>query len=251
MFVGWNRKTKTFKHKEWLTDPLLGLYSSIKRTITEEIKNDPYIDTVFIKNFYPQPHRETIKDMAWCIERSYVDWDFIQSLKRGELEKASVYKNLDKIKTTTPPADFKATMEEMTNLVGIATATEEDPVNKPVELIKYWTRDRLIMVANQAVVIRDSDNPFEHGELPYVEAKDYPLDKEFYAISDVDLLMPTQDIINDIARLSLDNFEDQLNTSYIVDENAGVNPDDFISRPSGLIWTKDVNKIKPLTKQRD
>lgn len=248
MYTGWRKKSRTFTQKEYIQNALLGLVGSVKVKRTEDIVNDPYIDTVFIKNFYPQPHKECVKDMGWCIERAFVDWDFIQSLKNAGIEKNSVWKNLDGIKESKSPSDYKSVMEEMNTLVGIASATTEDPINKPVELLKYWRTDRLVIVANRKVVIRDSDNPFEHGEIPYDDAKDYPLDKEFYAISDVDLLIPLQDICNDMTNYRLDNLVDLINTSYIASRNKGINPDDIISRPSGVIWSDDTTGIAPIAK---
>lgn len=104
----------------------------------------------------------------------------------------------------------------------------------------------MIIVANKKVIIRDTDNPFDHGEIPYSEAKDYPLDKEFYAISDVDLLCPLQDKINDITNLRLDNIFNIINNMYIAQKEQGIKSDDFISRPNGIIWSDDVNAVKPL-----
>jgi len=136
----------------------------------------------------------------------------------------------------------------MNNLVGISTGATEDPINKPVELIKYWREDRCIIVANKKVVIRDTNNPFEHGEIPYVDAKNYPLDKEFFGISDVDLLIPLQEICNDMTNFRLDNLVDLINTSYIAKRNSGINPDDIISGPSRVIWSDDVTAIVPQAK---
>ena len=75
MFTGWQKKTKTYRQKEWLNDPILGLIGSVDVKRTEDIVNDPFVDTVFIKNFYPQPHKETIKECSWVIERAFMDWE--------------------------------------------------------------------------------------------------------------------------------------------------------------------------------
>jgi len=248
MYTGWQKKTKTWTQKEYIQNQLIGLVGSVNVKRTEDIVNDPFIDTVFIKNFYPQPHKECIKDMSWCIERAFVDWDFIQKLKANGGEKDKVWKNLDKIKDSKAPSDYKSVMEEMNTLVGIASSVSEDPINKPVELRKYWRNDRLVIVANGSVVIRDTGNPFDHSEIPYDDAKDYPLDKEFYAISDVDLLMPLQDICNDMTNYRLDNLVDLINTSYIASRNKNINADDIVSRPSGIIWSDDTTGIVPIVK---
>jgi hypothetical protein len=132
--------------------------------------------------------------------------------------------------------------------VNIGTSVGVDPINKPIELIKYWREDRCIIIANGKVVIRNTENPFDHSEIPYDDAKNYPLDKEFFGISDVDLMIPLQDMCNDMTNLRLDNLVDQINTSYIADRNKGINPDDIISRPSGVVWADDVNSIVPIQK---
>ncbi len=248
MNVGWRKETKEWVQKEWIQDPLLGLAGSVDVKRVEDIINDPMIETVFIKNFYPQPHKESVKDCGWCFERAFVDWDYIQSLKSKGLEEKGVYKNLEEIKKTRPPSEYKQVMEEMNTLVGIATSTQEDPINKPVELLKYWKKDRVILEANRKVIIRDTGNPFQHCEIPYIDAKNYPLEKEFYGISDVELLIPLQDIINDITNLRLDNLIDLVNTSYIAKKHSGINADEIQSGPSRVIWSDDVGAIVPLQK---
>ncbi|RKY40920.1 MAG: hypothetical protein DRP85_07565, partial [Candidatus Makaraimicrobium thalassicum] len=245
MYTGWKKQTRKYTSREWITDPILGMVGSVNVRRTETLHNDPYIDTVFIKNFYPQPYKETIKDMSWCIERAYVDWEYIQKLKSQGIE-GDVYKNLDKIKSTALPSGYKPVMNEMNTLVGISSSARQDPINKPVELLKYWRNDRIVILANRSVIIRDTPNPFQYGEIPYTDAKDYPLDKEFYAISDIDLLMPLQDKANDITNIRLDNLLQIVNRMFVAKRNSGINPDDFISRPSGVIWSDDINAVKPL-----
>lgn len=248
-YNGWRKKTKKYKQTEWIFDDALGAFGSLKVQRERVLMNDPYFDTVYIKNCYPQPHKESIRDMGWFIERTYTDWDNILKLKAMGAEAKGVYKNLDMIKESTLPSSYKSTFEEMNSLVGIATAHEQDPINKPVVIDKYWREDRLIMVANEKVLIRNSDNPFEHGEIPYVEAKDYPLDKEFFAISDVDMLIPLQDRINDITNLRIDNIFQAVNNMYIAMKGRGIDADDVVSRPFGIIWTEDLNAIKPLERK--
>jgi hypothetical protein len=248
VYTGWKKKTKTFNRKEWVTDPLLGMIGSVNVKQTEDVINDPFIDTVFIKNCFPQPHKESIKDSSWFIERAFVDWEFIQSLKSKGLEENGVYKNLDEIKKTKTPSDYDNVAQEMNDLIGISMEASKDPINKPVELLKYWREDKCIIVANKRVVIRNTDNPFDHKEIPYVDQKNYHLDKEFFGISDVDLLIPLQDVCNDMTNFRLDNLVDLINTSYVAGRNKGINPDDVIAGPSRIIWSDDVNAIVPLNK---
>lgn len=247
VYAGWKKKTKTFTRKEWMVDPLLGMVGSIPVKRKEDVINDPFIDTIFIKNCFPQPHKESIKESDWFIERAYVDWEFIQKLKNSGLD-GNVYKNLDEIKKTSIPSDYSNVAEEMNDLIGVSTTATKDPINKPVELLKYWREDRCIIVANRKVVIRDTENPFDHKEIPYTDAKNYPLDKEFFGISDVDLLIPLQDVVNDMTNFRLDNLVDLINTSYVAQRGKGINPDDVIAGPSRIVWSDDINAIKDLKK---
>jgi hypothetical protein len=249
MYTGWKKKVKEYVRKEYINDPLFGLIGAVNVKHKEDIINDPWIDTVFIKNFFPQPYKENVTDMDWCIERCYVDWNYILKLKRSGGEDNGIWKNLDAIKTSAISSDYKSVIQEMSSLVGIGADAPEDPINKPVELLKYWRDDRVIILANRKVIIRDSENPFAHNEKPYVDGKDYPLDKEFYAIGEVELLMPLQDRVNDFTNLRIDNLYQTINHMYVVNRNAKVNPDDLISRPNGVVWSDDHNGVVPLIKK--
>jgi hypothetical protein len=43
-----------------------------------------------------------------------------------------------------------------------------------VEIIERWSNDRLLVIANRTVVIRDEPNPFLHGKIPFVIATGSP-----------------------------------------------------------------------------
>lgn len=250
MYTGWNKVKQQYKEREWIGSPALGIVAPVLMRKERYTKNDPYVETVYLKNFFPEPHKESIEKMNWCVERQFVDWEFILKLKQAESQGFTGFKNLDKIKENSPSEEYKKTMEEMNSLVGLSTKTEEDMINKPVILYKYTRKDRLIVMANKKVIIYDGENPFYHGEIPYTDAKDYPLDKEFYGMGDVDLLMPLQDKVNDMTNLRLDNLIQMVNKMWIADKHAKINPDDLISRPNGIVWTNDMNGIRELP-QRD
>ncbi|MDO1767767.1 hypothetical protein Q2354_28065, partial [Escherichia coli] len=50
---------------------------------------------------------------------------------------------------------------------------QKDKHKNQVEILEYWEQDRLIVIANRSVVLRDTPNPFNHKQIPFVELDDY------------------------------------------------------------------------------
>ncbi len=70
-----------------------------------------------------------------------------------------------------------------------------------VELCEVWTRDRLVVIANNMTCIRDEENPFQHHELPFVIGTTMPnLTGSIETSSEVELIAGIQDDLWMIAK---------------------------------------------------
>jgi hypothetical protein len=113
--------------------------------------------------------------------------------KKGDY---GIYKNLDQITGPAPGATRDA---GRTNRL----------------IAEYWTRDRLIVVANHDVVIRDDENPYWHGDLPFVAMVLVPDLRRLEGISVVETIAPLQRALWRSAEQRLDMSEIVLNPPII------------------------------------
>ncbi len=246
--TGWWKQEKEFRYRKWNIDPYFGIVLGSEMVKEKKFAyNDPVIDTVPLENIFPDPYGEDIEDCRYVIERKIVDFDYLKALEKADDEDESKpYKNIDQLKGTqftgTPPHfDKLASVGETTGTSG------GDSTRNIVELLEYQEDDRFITVANRKVVIKPArTNPFFHLQKTYHMLKDYPLDKEFWAMGECDIMAALQDKSNDLENLKIDNLFQALNRMYVVQRNKNLKADQFVSRPYGLIWSDDVNAVKPL-----
>lgn len=243
----WWKQEKTYPYRRWHVDPYFRIVTGSemvkeKRTVYD----DPILDTVELENFYPDPYGEGIKDCRYVIERKIVDYDYLVTMqKQKDEEGKGIYENVEAVKDSR----FTGALPHFEKLSAVESGGGQPTGEgrKMVELLEYQEDDRFVTVANRKVLVRKPrDNPFWHLEKTYAMLKDYPLDKEFWAISTVEMLIPLQDKTNDLENLRIDNLVQALNRMYVVQRNKGLNADEFVSRPYGLIWSDDVNAVVPL-----
>lgn len=97
-----------------------------------------------------------------------------------------------------------------------------------IEVIEYWTNDRVISVANRNVVIQDEENPFKakarangeenpKGLMPFNWFRDYVDPSLFYAKGEVDFIADQQELLNDITNQNNDAITYTLNQMYTLD----------------------------------
>lgn len=173
---------------------------------------------------------------------------YIDELERFEVvdpetgEMLPKYKNLDKLKgdSASEPVQGvsviqgqqKTDKQEKDMLYG--STTPDDP--NQVEVIEYWTVDRVISVANRRVVIEDAENYYKTkdranqkkdgkkeediyptGILPFADARDYPDASLFYAKSEVDFIADQQEDLNDFSNQEKDAISFNLNQQKTLD----------------------------------
>ena len=117
-----------------------------------------------------------------------------------------------------------------------------------VEVLWYWAErpvDRLVILANQEV-IRDGDNPYTHKKLPFAVARDIKRVHHFYAKGEPELLESIQDEANTFRRMMIDRGHLDIDKMFMVSNKLGLDDEDTIARPHGIIPTDDMNSIKPV-----
>lgn len=161
------------------------------------------------------PSYSTIKN--WIQLRSYVTLNELENINDAARSKP-IYKNLDLLKqsilqTTSGGGDTRASnyIVKDLNIKGLQDYLGRDPTYKTIEIVRELRNERWITFApKHGVVIRDISNPYEHGQIPVVLNKYYPVDSDIYGLSEIEPLEKLQKALNAYICQNLDQLN--LNT---------------------------------------
>jgi hypothetical protein len=115
-----------------------------------------------------------------------------------QMQDAGVYRNVDLV--------------DVNRRVSSTSSESIDPAFKQetkgtVEVVEYWTCERLITVANRGVVLRDDPNPFWHGEIPFTVAVTIPELYTLNGISQVETIIDLAKALTRALNQRLDNAD--------------------------------------------
>jgi len=238
-------------------DPITGLPISIKQPAVEVLFDGPDLEIVPIYDFFPDwtvKRPGDVAAMRGCVHRTYKT---ITALRQN-----NNYKNVDEIEVSLQSKgnaawakpyysdEYKAQFDKLNdNVEGIKDEGE-------VEVWEYWGlfdpkkngefKEYLIVIANGDVVLRMEENFYDYKFKPFVACPNYSRETEFYGIPELLAVRSLIKEANTLRNARLDNINLSVNPMWIADRAAGINTKSLFSRPNGVIWTNDINGIKPL-----
>lgn len=222
------------------------LITKSNRVVDEEeiVRFDgPWLENVSDFNFHPDPYYPRIPEMRFAIRRRWADRATLklENENHERLTGEAKYKNLDKIprmKSGYVESIYQMDMGDdiaeamgWTNAYALnfnkyaATHGSYKIEDDLVQLIEYWDRDdRLVILANDETPIHDGENPFDDKELPFVAARCYVLDGQFWGMGYLHPNQRSQKALD--AHLNLIYRQGQLNILNVwgYDQHIGIDP---------------------------
>jgi hypothetical protein len=177
-----------------------------------------------VEDFLWDPTARRFDECAYVLARTY---ERVESLRK--FEEAGVYRNVDQVATNT-----RNTGTEGRRAAGLLQVKTEGLV----EVVEFWTRERLITVANQTVVLRDEPHLYDHGRLPFVLATIAP---DVRNVAGVGMIAMIQDIITALWRnlnQRIDNAQQMLSAVIGYDPEQVPNPSEVFKTWSGVYVPK-------------
>ena len=170
------------------------------KTKKEVFFDGPNFKPLVNRDCLPNPAYSTVKN--WFQYRDYITIQELENVNDAAKSKP-VYKNLDilmdKIRKEKKGGDMRSTNYQSKNL-SIGNKTDfmgRDEVFKTIEVITEYRADRWITFAPRyGVVIRDIPNPYDHGQIPIVMLKYYPVDDDIYGLSEIEPVEKLQQAVN-------------------------------------------------------
>lgn len=157
----------------------------------------------------PNPSYSSIKN--WFQHRDYLTLQELSDVNDTAKSKP-IYKNLDLLKAQIGKdakigGDQRETNYIIKNktLFGLQDFLGRDPSFRTLEVITEYRPDRWITFApRHGVTLRDIPNPYDHGQIPVVMLKYYPIDDDLYGLSEIEPVEKLQRAINAVLCQYLD-----------------------------------------------
>lgn len=248
--VGWEYE----EDEVWVDEPLMEIFGfpigSRRVKKVQPVKDDPLVEHIDLWDFYIDPRAKDIDEADYCIHKVFRD---ISYLKR--MEEQGIYKNIDEVvKVSKEGAGswyeegvgttaFETGMNTRLGLIGMQSI--DKPSNK-IEILEYWTDDRVIAIANRSVVIRNDENPYHHRKKPFVRLVDVLVPHEFYGIGEIEPIEDLQYELNSLRNQRMDNINILINRMWKVIRGADIDVRQLVSRPGGIIEVDDMNDVQEL-----
>jgi hypothetical protein len=183
----------------------------------------------------------TIRDDAACEVRDVRDFFWPEQafdcLKR--YEKQGVYTNVDRLKESRDSTEFRDVSEREQQLRNVRRTKDL------IEVLEYWTPERVITVANRKVVLRDEPNPFWHGRLPFVVCSAMPDAFQIPGVSVVEALAQLQEMLWTLQNTRLDSLQMLANVITLIRSDVD-DPDAFPWEPMAQWFVEDPGQVSTL-----
>ena len=237
----------------------------------------PQAQHIPLKDFFIDPTARAINDPSSTGNAKFAGFRFLTTIE--ELKKAKVinpdfdseqeesdknprllpmYKNLDDLKEVERrESDDPLDKEEKDMFFGSTLGGKAK--DKQIECLYYVDFDRLVVVANRKIIIRDEETPFQRETqtvesfddegneiefelpeipafLPFAPLRNYIDGSLFYAKGDVEIILDSQEHLNDTAAQKIDNLSYANNSVTYLDPAYADKIDELDKIPGG-IWT--------------
>ena len=207
---------------------------------------DPY-------DFFYDPESVDIQQASWVIHRTRRTLDEMRAINKSK--GVEIYKNLNLLEEKpadtliNPENDWKYRRKVA---LGGAQTLVADKTTKKHELMECWgyfpvydengqpkddesVEQRVIVLADKSVVVRDIEFPYWHGKKPFVSYTPWPRSFEFYGIPIIKHLERIQFYTNEFVNQKFDNQTMSLNQMIVVDPLANLEDWQLVWRPGGVI----------------
>jgi len=207
----------------------------------------PYFENCNIYDCFPDPQATDFRDSKWFIHRTFPTIEELEKINDEGQEKAQ-WKNLDKlkelIKEGTGTTDETYRMKSKA-IFGASDYTLKDKTVNQFSMLTMYTPERWVSIAEDYnLELRNKENPYYHGKIPFVKLIDYPLPNEWFGLGEIEPTERLQRAINAIINQRLDNVNLILNTGWLVDTTGGVDLSSLVSRPGMIVKTRRLDAAK-------
>jgi len=198
------------------------------------VEDDACCEVRDVRDFFWPAQASSVKSAEYLIDRT---WQSFSALKR--YEKDGLYKNVDKLKESNSTSLFANISKRERRLRNI------DRTQDLVEVLEYWTPERVITVGNRSVLLRDDPNPFWNGRMPFVVCSAMPDAFQIPGISVVEALAQLQQMLWTLQNQRLDVVRLLANLITLIRSDVD-DPEAFEWAPNAQWFLEDLSQVDTL-----
>lgn len=223
----------------------------------DETISQPFFKRIEINHLLVSPglREPDVRKASYVVYRDYMTLKDINRLRDFEGYDIPDEKTLKAL--AAPPAE-QAVSSPLEN-EGTAFPTQghralpryvdesEDPTEHKLEVLEHWTADRVIVVLNRKVVIRNQRNPF--GIIPFVSCYWDDVPNTFYGFGIPRRIGGVQTHVQGLRNLRLDDINMNLNNMWMARRGSNIAAQPIRAYPGAVFKVDDMESLKPVDKQ--
>ncbi|MDI6786897.1 MAG: hypothetical protein QME51_00805 [Planctomycetota bacterium] len=206
--------------------------------------------TIGIYDWWPDPDGFTLDEMKYLFIKDQITLAEVEYwVEKGVFDGDAFLKLKESGNSSSRTDDtFEQRLKGIQNEKERSITVEGIKAGREIEIIEMWEDDWVVTKANGTdIILRSKPNPFKHGKKPAALYRAIAIEGEPYGKSPVEMIRFLNYELNDTRNAKMDARNIAINGMYIGRRGAGLIPEQFRTRPNGIIWTEDVNNdIKPL-----
>lgn len=230
------------------------LYEGKSYISMEEIKNGmPYFTVPDLFDVYPDMDAGSPYDMSYVVE--------IQRKRMSQLlNNDDLYINLDKLvesvredriskkgqQTIDSSLSKAAPSYNSSDKPYAENDTQHDEYDPIIELTVYYENNRIAIVANDKVLLRNEENKFWHKRIPFIFSQNYSDFQTPYGIGEVEpsrVLTEAEDILT---QMMFDYEKVGLRHKILVPETLGIDEEALANTDNSVVYCEDPSQAVPL-----
>jgi len=155
------------------------------------------------------PNCQNIKDAKWFQLREWTTMDELEKANKNK-EGVEIYPGLNALKEAVNDSSDRRDVEYLSRVKQLKSLTDrmgDDDSFQVVEIVTEYRPNRWITFApKHNVILRDIKNPYDHGRIPIVQLKYYPLGDDPIGESEVERVLPLWRAIQSVINAHLDGM---------------------------------------------
>jgi hypothetical protein len=258
---GWKNLVRPNKYRK-LETIAPGVQIPVMYEGTSEIFNGPVWETVDRLDFWQQPGKKRIEDMAWVIHRYWLDWDdmvedansdysyfdrkAVVALKDFPLQGAAHDEFISRKVTFRNQYDYQARQNER-----FAKPVEIWEMHGlvPSEFAPDGVRHRCIAIGNGRVVLKNREGPMPNQQKPFASYAPMQDPYSFDGVGKAEIAYGPQRTADRLNNQRLDAIDLLIDPQYVVSSRANINTQNLFSRAGRIILVDEggEDNFRPIT----
>jgi hypothetical protein len=197
-------------------------------------RDDACSEVVDVRDFFWPSQAPSVQKAEYLVHRT---WETYAALERSAKEYG--YKNIEKLKGETArarQADITRREMKLRNI---------DRTQDLVEVLEYWTPERVVTVGNRTVLLKDRPNPLWNGRLPFIVCSSMPDAFQIPGFSVVEALAQLQEMLWTLQNQRLDVVRMLANMVTLIRSDVD-DPEAFEWAPNAQWFVEDPGQVSQL-----